>query len=208
MTSLVADVRTSEAGTASTLIDAWMPAFDAVERHETRIRASPGAVWEAARTLDFGRSPVVRGLFALRSLPGLLSRGPRRPALGATLDGLLRSGFAWMGERPGKELLLGVAGRFWRPDGGILRLTAEELRAFDRPGYAVGAWNFTLAEEGGGVRLATETRVRCTDAAARRSFRRYWAVVGPFSGLIRREMLRSIRRAAEAGGAPARRFQS
>ena len=198
MTSLVADVRTSEAGTSSTLIDAWMPEFDAVERHETRIRASPEAVWEAARTLDFGRSPVIRALFALRSLPGLFSRGPRKPALGATLDGLLRNGFVLMGERPGEELLLGVAGRFWRPDGGIVRLTADELRRFDRPGHAVGAWNFTLAEEDGGVRLATETRVRCIDAAARRSFLRYWAVVGPFSGLIRREMLGSIRHAAQA----------
>ena len=181
------------------LIDAWMPEFDAVERHDTHVRASPEAVWRAASTLDFARSPVIRTLFALRSLPGLLSRGPRRPALGATLDGLLRSGFVLLGERPGEELLLGLVGRFWRPDGGIVRLTAEELRAFDRPGYAVATWNFTLAEEGGGARLATETRVRCTDAAARRSFRRYWTVVGPFSGLIRREMLRSIRRAAESG---------
>jgi hypothetical protein len=193
-------------GAASTLIDAWMPAWDAVERHATHVRASPEAVWEVARTLDFARSPVIRALFALRSLPGLLSRGPRRPALGATLDGLLRSGFVLLGERPGEELLLGLVGRFWRPDGGIVRLTADELRAFDRPGYAVATWNFTLAAEGGGARLATETRVRCTDAAARRSFLRYWAVVGPFSGLIRREMLRSIRRAAEGAEPSARRF--
>jgi hypothetical protein len=181
------------------LIDEWMPAWDVVERHETRIRAPRERVWRAARTLDFAQSPVVRALFALRSLPGLLSRGPRKKALGTTLDGLLRNGFVLLGERPGEELLLGVVGRFWRPSGGIVRLTADELRAFDRPGHAVATWDFTLAEDGGAVRLATETRVRCTDAAARQSFRRYWMVVGPFSALIRREMLRSIRRAAESG---------
>jgi hypothetical protein len=180
------------------LIDAWMPAWDEVERHETRIRAPREAVWRAVRTMDFARSPVIAALFALRSLPGLFSRGPRKRALGSTLDGLLRNGFVLMGERPGEELLLGVAGRFWRPSGDVVRLTADELRGFDRPGYAVGAWNFTLAEEGDAVRLATETRVRCTDAASRRSFRRYWLLVGPFSALIRREMLRSIRRAAES----------
>jgi hypothetical protein len=153
------------------------------------------AVWRAVRTLDFTRSPVIRALFALRSLPGLLAG---RRALGSTLDGLLRNGFVLMGERPGEELLLGVAGRFWRPSGDLVRLTADELRAFDRPGHAVGAWNFTLADDGDAMRLATETRVRCTDAASRRSFLRYWTVVGPFSALIRREMLRSIRRAAES----------
>ena len=180
------------------LIDEWMPVWDVVERHETRIRAPREAVWRTVRTLDFARSPVIAALFALRSLPGLLSRGPRKRALGTTMDGLLRNGFVLLGERPGEELLLGVVGRFWRPTGDLVRLTADELRAFDRPGYAVGAWDFTLAEEGGAVRLATETRVRCTDAASRRSFRRYWTVVGPFSALIRREMLRSVRRAAES----------
>ncbi len=181
------------------LIDEWMPVWDVVERHETRIRAPREAVWRAVRTLDLARSPVVAALFALRSLPGLLSRGPRKRALGTTMDGLLRNGFVLLGERPGEELLLGLAGRFWRPSGDIVRLTPDELRVFDRPGHAVATWDFTLAGDGDAVRLATETRVRCTDAAARRSFRRYWAVVGPFSGLIRREMLRSIRRAAESG---------
>ena len=109
------------------------------------------------------------------------------------------------GERPGEELLLGVVGRFWRPTGDLVHLTADEVRAFDRPGYAVGAWDFTLAEEGDAVRLATETRVRCTDEASRRSFRRYWTVVGPFSALIRREMLRSIRRAAESASSEPKR---
>jgi hypothetical protein len=184
------------------LIDEWMPQWDVVEHHETSVRAPRQAVWQTVRTLDFARSsPVVAALFALRSLPGLLSgRAPKRAA-GATLDGLLRKGFVLLGERPGEELLLGVVGRFWRPSGDIVRLTAEEFRVFDRPGYAIGTWNFTLADQGDAVRVTTETRVRCTDAASRRSFGRYWTVVGPFSALIRREMLRSIRRAAESAAA-------
>ncbi|HEV7588499.1 MAG TPA: hypothetical protein VGO40_10325 [Longimicrobium sp.] len=184
------------------LIDEWMPVWDVVERHETRIRAPREIVWRTVRTLDFARSPIISALFALRSLPGLLSRGPRKKALGTTMDGLLRNGFVLLGERPGEELLLGVVGRFWRPSGDIVRLTADELRVFDRPGHAIGAWDFTLAVDVDAIRLATETRVRCTDEASRRSFRRYWTVVGPFSALIRREMLRSIRRAAESAPPP------
>jgi hypothetical protein len=187
------------------LIDEWMPVWDVVERHETRIRAPREAVWQTVRTLDFTRSPIIGALFALRSLPGLLSGRARKRALGTTMDGLLRNGFVLLGERPGEELLIGVVGRFWRPSGDIVRLTADEVRAFDRPGYAIGTWDFTLADDGDAIRLATETRVRCTDEASRRSFRRYWTVVGPFSALIRREMLRSIRNAAEsASPAPTR----
>jgi hypothetical protein len=40
--------------------------------------------------------------------------------------------------------------------------------------------------------LTTETRVQLTDANARRAFRRYWLVIRPFSGLIRRAWLRAI----------------
>jgi hypothetical protein len=42
------------------------------------------------------------------------------------------------------------------------------------------------AEDG---RLRTETRVLLTDEASRRAFARYWLVVKPFSGLIRRRWL-------------------
>ncbi|HSU16833.1 hypothetical protein [Longimicrobium sp.] len=182
------------------LIDRWMPAWEVRERHETRIRAGREQVWGRVRALDFGRSPVVRALFALRSLPGMLTAAGRRKALEAREGGLLRAGFIVLEEAPGDELVLGVVGRFWRPGGGIVRVTPEELRAFERPGFAIGVWNFSLADggDGDGVRLATETRVRCTDPASGRAFRRYWMLVGPFSGLIRMEMLKSIRRAAEA----------
>lgn len=77
-------------------------------------------------------------------------------------------------------------------------MDASGFRTFDRPGYAKAAWNFSLSEqENGTTRLATETRVLCLDDVSRRRFRLYWAFVGPFSGLIRREMLRSIRSTAE-----------
>jgi hypothetical protein len=46
---------------------------------------------------------------------------------------------------------------------------------------------------GVGSRLYTETRVRCLGASSRRWFRLYWLVIRPFSGLLRRSMLRGIR---------------
>ncbi len=180
------------------LIDRFLPQPEVVSRHETVVSASAERVWAAARALDLGQSPVVKVLFALRSLPGLLSRATRARRLGMNMEGLLGTGFVLLGEVPGDEVVLGLVGRFWTPAGGIVRVAPEDFTDFQRPGFAVAAWNFTVRGPAGGpVRLATETRVRLTDPASRRSFRAYWTVVGPFSGLIRREMLRTVRRAAE-----------
>lgn len=184
---------------ASNLIDKNLPEYDFVERHRTLIGAPREPVYEAVRRLDMAGSPVIRGLFALRSLPAFLSRSPVRKneRLSLTLDGLIDSGFVLLGERCGEELLLGLVGRFWTPSGGLVRVDADEFRAFKRPGYARAAWNFSLSEEDGNTLLATETRVQCTDGVSRRHFGIYWTVVGPFSGLIRREILRSIKRYVE-----------
>jgi hypothetical protein len=191
------------------LIDDYMPSFDAVERHAVVVRAPPAEVYAALRTVDFGASIVIRALLALRALPGRLARArtparaagapPRaRPAL--TLDTALRNGFVVLAEAPGRELLLGVAGRFWTPAGSRLATNPEQFRGPMPPGTARGAWNFTVRAHPRGTHLATETRVQCADPASRRRFRAYWLLVRPFSGLIRHRMLAAIRRAAEQRG--------
>lgn len=182
------------------LIDQHLSHPDFAERHAMRMHAPPERAYAAARRLDLSRSPLVRTLFALRSLPALLTRGGYRGerALGMSMEGLLRSGFVLLDERAPHEFVLGLVGRFWTPAGGIERIHPAEFAVFDRPGMAVAAWNFTVLPTDEGSLVATETRVRCTDAAARRSFARYWRVVRPFSGVIRMEALRAIRRDAES----------
>jgi hypothetical protein len=170
------------------LIDRYLPSWDARERHTRRVAAPGGDVYDAVRKLDLSRSRWVRILFRLRGLP--------ESAL--TLNGLLRLGFVELGQRPGRELLLGLVGRFWTLTGEIREVSPEEFRSFDRPGFAKAAWNFTVSPDGGrAATLATETRVRCLDPASRRKFGLYWTVVRPFSGWIRREALRAVAEAAE-----------
>jgi hypothetical protein len=50
----------------------------------------------------------------------------------------------------------------------------------------------------GGSLLTTETRVHALTPRARRLFRVYWLVVGPFSALIRRRWLKAIAARARA----------
>jgi len=99
---------------------------------------------------------------------------------------------------PEQEVLLGIAGRFWRPDGGIVpSLTPEEFWTFHRDGYAKAVWNFSLAPANDDTLLSTETRVQTFGRAATAKFRFYWLLVGPFSGLMRKAMLREVKRIAE-----------
>ena len=59
------------------------------------------------------------------------------------------------------------------------------------------AFDFRAEPDPGGSLLTTETRVHALTPRARRLFRLYWLVVGPFSALIRRRWLRAIARSAE-----------
>ena len=187
------------------LIDQFLPHFDAVESHMTIVRAPAERVWAAIRTADFGANGIVRALFAIRGAPEFLvapreafarARTPVHAPL--TLDAALSHGFVVLGELPGRELLLGTAGRFWGARGGLLRVDPANFAAFDEPGAAQAAWNFAVRPlVGEKTVLTTETRVRCVDAGGRWKFRLYWLVVRPFSGLIRLVMLRAIKQAAE-----------
>jgi len=107
-------------------------------------------------------------------------------------------GFRVLAENPPHELLIGLIGSFWKPDGGLLPVDVATFKGAQLPGTARVAWNFSITEhEDGTCELATETRVKCADAKSRRYFRLYWVFIRPGSGLIRRSMLRSIRRKAE-----------
>lgn len=181
------------------LIDEFLPVYDATECHRIDIHAPAEQVYAALQTLDLSHSTIVRWLFLLRRVPAVLaSRNMPKQPLGLTLAGLLKRGFVVLGERPPQELVLGLVGRFWTAQGDIQRLETAGFRSFAKPGYAKAVWNFSLTELADGLtRLRTETRVLCLDEASRRRFRRYWLFIRPFSGLIRREALHAIKRAAE-----------
>jgi len=114
------------------------------------------------------------------------------------------TGFVILSEVPDDEIVIGVAGRFWRPDDGrCLDLTAGDFGGFARPGYAKAAWNFKLSAESPECTvLSTETRIKCLGWEALSKFRLYWGLVSPFSGLIRTAILRQVKTAAESHANP------
>lgn len=184
------------------LIDTFAPTPDAIERHTTEIAATPEAVYHALWTADLGGSWIVKGLSFVRSIPKLFVSSARRDhsVSKLTLASIIAAGVGQLAEEPGREVVLGVPGRFWRPVKNFLPFSLSYFQGPVPVGMAIAVWNFTVREIANGrTQLSTETRVVCGDPHSRWKFRAYWLLVRPFSGLIRRCMLRAIRRECERG---------
>ena len=169
------------------LIDDFMPSYDFNETHDIRIRATAENVFRALTEVDLCESVIVRWLFRLRGLP----------TEKMTLRELRRLRFETLGENKNREILLGLAGKFWTLTGNLQKISSSNFREFDEKGFAKAVWDFSLDEAQGETRLTTETRIKCTDALSRKSFGFYWTFIQPFSGLIRKEMLKLIKQKAE-----------
>jgi hypothetical protein len=182
------------------LLDEVLSRFDANEVHEVWVPARPEVVFAAVKEVTVREVRLLVPLMALRGLPRLFARRPGfRPARPApVLDEFLKVGFVLLGERPGAELAVGAVGRFWRPAGNepAAVRTLEDFVSFAAPGYAKAAMAFLVVPERGGCRVVTETRIVGTSPEATRAFLRYWRVIRPGSGAIRRSWLAAIRRRA------------
>ena len=187
------------------LLDEALPEFDVNEVHSAWLAVAPERAYDAARHVTVSEIRLLLPLMAVRLLPAaLLRRSLPAARSGPVLDAMVGSGFALLGERAPDEVAVGAVGRFWLPTAGDSPRSVDGLdgfAGFDEPGYAKGATDFRVVAEGAGSRVITETRVATTDDAARRSFARYWRLIGIGSGLIRVSWLNAIaRRAAEPRG--------
>jgi hypothetical protein len=161
-----------------------LPHFSAT--HHINIRQSPEKIWPLVQRLDYGSSKLIRFLFALRGMPARMMN----------LGGMEKARFITL-ESSQNETIIGLIGQFWKPGGNLQLFTPEEFVQYDRPGFLKATWSFTLTGGDTCSKLATETRVYCIDEAAKRRFRPYWFIVKPFSGIIRMEILKGIRKKAE-----------
>lgn len=181
------------------LIDEFLPKYDFAAHYQKPILAPASVVYERLLVTDFSAPRVVRLLMSLRTGRSV----PRDSAHRDWRQRLQHTGFVLLAEEPGAEIVLGVAGKFWRPDGGrYLGLRADDFVQFSRPGHAKAVMNFRLtAETSGSTTLSTETRIQCCDPTAERKFRLYWILVAPCSGLIRKAILKQVKTEAESEAA-------
>lgn len=178
------------------MLEQFIPEPRLVEVDRVEIGASLADVDRAVRDTDLGRSPWIRALFALRTLPGRIA-GTQTEDLRLRIADIGRgdTGFAVLDDQPGHSLTVGAIGRFWEPDIVFRSVPASEFAAFAEPGYGKVAWEIRLDPIAGrDTRLTFELRVDATDDAAWTELRRYYRRIAPFSRFIRRHALRMLRR--------------
>jgi hypothetical protein len=178
------------------LLDRFMPAYDVAERHHVRIAAPSAVTLATAREVDLLGSPLVRAIIRAREM-----------ILGATADrqrpqGLLAEmqaiGWGVLAEVPDREIVVGAVTQPWEANVTFRALPPEQFAAFSEPGYVKIAWTLRADALGAnGSVFRTETRAVATDATARATFRRYWALFSPGIIVIRWAMLGPLRREAE-----------
>lgn len=155
------------------------------------MQAAHQDVFNAVEEMDLTDSTVARALMALWRIPARIILDEVRDRHMSVRD------FLQLVREPPTELVRGLIGGAPALEhrGGV---SAETFRMFAEPGYIKLVWGFhLLAENNGDVRVVTETRVQCTDGETQRWFRLYWWVIRPWSGLIRKRLLASIKVCAE-----------
>lgn len=171
------------------LLEKYLPRFHFNEKHSTLISASPSTVSARISELNVSDSWIVRTLLALRGIPRKTSRG---------IEGWKKMGFVVLEHHQDKEIILGLIGQFWKVSGKIEPCLPEEFVPYRNPDFVKAVWNFKITpREKNQVLLETETRIFCGEEKTRKKFARYWFFIRPFSGLIRIEMLKIIKRKAE-----------
>jgi hypothetical protein len=98
-------------------IDAFLPIYDVGAVYQIGIKAPPSVVYQRLLRSDFKDLWLVRLLMTIRTG----KRPPRNRLPGALPQRLQGTGFVILDDVPGEELVIGVAGKFWRPDGGRSR---------------------------------------------------------------------------------------
>jgi hypothetical protein len=184
-----------------TVLDDIMPEYQFCERHSARVHAGREQVMQAVRQSTFSD---MKSLVTLLKIRGAALRAPVHDADWRDqriLDAFSASGYLFGGSD--REIVMcGVANvrARRRPD---VR-TLQEFADYREPGAVKMAFDFNVEDAGGGwSTLSTETRVLATDDATRRGMGRYWRLIVPGSGLLRRQWLDGIKRRAE--GSPALR---
>ncbi len=178
-------------------LDEFIPEYEVVERHSTRVRAPAGTAFAAACAVNFQQSAFVRAIFKTREL--ILGSEPssdKQPL------GLVEQAKAWgwgiLAEEPGREIVFGGVTQPWLPDPKFRALPAEKFREFSDPDFVKIAWTIRV-DPVSAIRsvVSTETRVATTDPVSRAKFRKYWSFIVPGSALIRRLGLRLVKVEAE-----------
>ena len=182
---------------ADALLDRFMPAYEVVERHRVRVRASAPITLAAAREQDLLASPVIRAIFRARAV-ALGSRPDERARPRPLIPQMLSLGWGILMDVPDREIVMGAVTKPWEPNPRFHAIGPERFAEFNDPEYVKIVWSLRADPLGTDESMfRTETRAVATDDFGRLKFRRYWALVSPGVALIRQASLAPLKADAE-----------
>jgi hypothetical protein len=180
-----------------TRLDGVMPEYQFSEIHSVRVHARPEQVMHATRQSTFGDMTSLAALLKLRAAA---IRAPA-PSGGDLQDKRVLDAFSASGyllDASDHEIVLFGAVNIReqrRPD----VHTAQQFVDYRERGSVKMAFDFRAEESGDGWSVvSTETRVMAHGDATRSGMGRYWRLIVPGSGLLRRQWLEGIKRRAES----------
>jgi len=170
----------------STLIDKYLPKYTFNEFHEIVVNSPIENVYDVTKDFDLSKSQIITFLFRIRGLP------TKRLNLQNFIDDI---GFTNLEENYPYESLVG----FWaRVKIAPIPSYEDFIKNSISPWIKV-VWNFQfeklVKDE---TKVSTETRVLCVAPITKFTFGLYWFIIKPFSGLIRKKMLKIIKDDSEA----------
>jgi hypothetical protein len=181
---------------AEPLLDAFMPDYDIVERHHTRIDAPADVALIAACEIDVLESPLARAIFTARAL-ALGGRRDEQPHPRGLLAQMQAIGWEVLAQVPGREIVFGAVTRPWEAKPAFRPVGKGFFAGFNEPGYVKIAWTLRADPDGEeDCIFRTETRACATDPFARARFRGYWALE-PGVSVIHCALLEPVKRDAE-----------
>ncbi|MBI2394342.1 MAG: hypothetical protein HYV09_32530 [Deltaproteobacteria bacterium] len=184
-------------------LDRLIPRARKLELDGVDVAVPPEKAWARVRHGTLADSPLVRALFAIRTLPSRLAGGERAAAdrddeLRLRLDDMRSSpekpGFQVLVDDPPHEIAVGAIGKVWQLDIPFVHVAdADAFRELDEPDLVKVAWALRVEPRGErDAHIALELRVDATDDEAWRKFRRYFRLIGPGSHFIRQSLLAGL----------------
>lgn len=200
LTALLWPAPTIRVAQPKTLLGDIMPKYQFFERHSARIHARSELVMQAIRQSTFGDMKSLITLLKIRGAALRIHDSGDFLQDKRVLDAFSESGYLSGGSEH-EIVMFGVwnARANRRPE---VR-TSQEFAAYREQGAVKMAYDFNVEDTGGGwSTISTETRVLALDELTRRGMGRYWRLIVPGSGLLRRQWLEGIKKRAESMPSP------
>ena len=180
-------------------LDHFMPVYEVDDAQDLAINAPWTNTYRAECLMDLRDSPAISAV--LDSRARVLGSTPDPEASKDSPAFIAQAiSFGWnvLAEDPGHEIILGAVAQPWQSNVQFQSLLPDQFESFETPDYAKILFTFDAEPATATTSTArTELRVVTTDADARNSFRRYWAMILPGIRLMRSQALDLVRTAAE-----------